>query len=300
MIVAVLLPSTGRAEQMKARANDLLMQPVPDDVELWLVLAPPADDAATNNAGRELASQWQDSDVTVILAQRDADTTAVQGWNAAYEAIKDDVSPDWLVLGADDIIWRPGWLANALAVAEQTGAQVVGLNDGHTNLRHYGAHYMVARPFLSEHLGGFFIPPAYSSWWFDREVCEKAASLGLYAPAWDAVAEHTHPDWGNAAMDDTYKTAWPLHEVDRGIYEARKAAGWPVDYVELVKEPEVPVYTGMEPEPTIPVQTGIDATDAAVKLAAEHGLDLAAITGTGTDGRIIKSDVEAAIKEGES
>ena len=298
MIVAVLLPSTGRAEQMKARANDLLMQPVPDDAELWLVLAPPADDAATINAGRELASQWQDSDVTVILAKRDANTTAVQGWNAAYEAIK-DVSPDWLVLGADDIIWRPGWLANALAVAEQTGAQVVGLNDGHTNLRHYGAHYMVAREFAEEHLGGFFIPPAYSSWWFDREVCEKAAGLGLYAPAWNAVAEHTHPDWGNAAMDDTYQMAWPLHEVDRGIYEARKVAGWPVDYRQIVappleKLPELEqVRSAVGNVLAIPA---VSATDAALKLARERGLDLAAITGTGTDGRIIKADVEAAIK----
>jgi len=42
----------------------------------------------------------------------------------------------------------------------------------------------------------------------------------------------------------------------------------------------------------------IDATDAARNLAAEHGINLATITGTGADGRITKDDVEAAIVAG--
>jgi len=36
-----------------------------------------------------------------------------------------------------------------------------------------------------------------------------------------------------------------------------------------------------------------NATDAAAKLAAEHGIDLVGVTGTGADGRITKGDVEA-------
>lgn len=280
MIVAVLMPTTGRAVQMLARVSDLLMQPVPDGVELWLVLAPPADDKATITAAAGLRKKWQDSDVTVIVAKREANTTAVQGWNAAYTAVRDVAN--WLVLGADDIVWHPDWLKNALAAADKAGAQVVGLHDGHTNLRHYGAHYMVARSFIDEHLGGVFIPPMYSSWWFDREVCEKAASLGLYVPAWDAIAEHVHPDWNNAPMDATYETAWPLHDQDREVYEQRKVDGFPVTW--LVEETEF-----------IEVE-GVDATDAAVKLAKKHNINLFAITGTGTDGRIIKSDVEAVLK----
>jgi pyruvate/2-oxoglutarate dehydrogenase complex dihydrolipoamide acyltransferase (E2) component len=37
------------------------------------------------------------------------------------------------------------------------------------------------------------------------------------------------------------------------------------------------------------------ATDSAVELAAEYGIDLATVTGSGADGRILKGDVEAAI-----
>ncbi len=38
-----------------------------------------------------------------------------------------------------------------------------------------------------------------------------------------------------------------------------------------------------------------NATDAAVKLAAEHDIDLADVVGTGADGRITKGDVEARL-----
>jgi pyruvate/2-oxoglutarate dehydrogenase complex dihydrolipoamide acyltransferase (E2) component len=39
----------------------------------------------------------------------------------------------------------------------------------------------------------------------------------------------------------------------------------------------------------------VNATDAAVELAQEHDIDLAEIEGSGTDGRVLKSDVEAVI-----
>ncbi|MFQ5890602.1 MAG: 50S ribosomal protein L21 [Gemmatimonadota bacterium] len=42
------------------------------------------------------------------------------------------------------------------------------------------------------------------------------------------------------------------------------------------------------------------ATDSARALAEEHGIDLAAIDGTGKDRRILKGDVEKAIKEREA
>ena len=40
----------------------------------------------------------------------------------------------------------------------------------------------------------------------------------------------------------------------------------------------------------------VDATATAIELAAEAGIDLATLTGSGKDGRILKSDVQAAIK----
>ena len=49
--------------------------------------------------------------------------------------------------------------------------------------------------------------------------------------------------------------------------------------------------------PPVPQHDGPDATDAAKALAAEHNIDLATVAGSGADGRIIQSDVQALIPE---
>lgn len=40
----------------------------------------------------------------------------------------------------------------------------------------------------------------------------------------------------------------------------------------------------------------VEATDAARELAAEHGVSLADVSGSGTDGRVLKADVERHIE----
>ena len=40
----------------------------------------------------------------------------------------------------------------------------------------------------------------------------------------------------------------------------------------------------------------VEATPAAVKLAGEHGIDLAEVKGTGAGGKVVKSDIEALIE----
>jgi pyruvate/2-oxoglutarate dehydrogenase complex dihydrolipoamide acyltransferase (E2) component len=44
-------------------------------------------------------------------------------------------------------------------------------------------------------------------------------------------------------------------------------------------------------------QPTVDATEGAVELAKEHGLDLGAIEGSGKAGRILQKDVEQAIED---
>ena len=42
--------------------------------------------------------------------------------------------------------------------------------------------------------------------------------------------------------------------------------------------------------------SGLDATEPAIELAEKHGIDLASVSGSGADGRILKSDIEKLIK----
>ena len=210
--VAVLIPSKGRAEQLKRNVQTLLECDVPNGVELCLVIAVCDDDWETIGAAAEFLSD------NVHVTNRYPSSTAVEGWNQAA-----DCAPfsDWLVLGADDIVFHASWLKEAMIVIAQTGARVIGLNDGHTDLNDYAPHYMVHHTFLQTYQGGHIVPPEYKSWWFDREICQRARDLGLYAPAWLAIAEHHHPDWGTAEMDATYTDAWALHDVDRETYRQR-------------------------------------------------------------------------------
>ncbi len=53
------------------------------------------------------------------------------------------------------------------------------------------------------------------------------------------------------------------------------------------------------PDPAIPPDDGPDATDAAKALAAEHGINLSNVEGTGTGDppRITKDDVQKVVDE---
>lgn len=226
--VAVLIPTYKRPQQLRERVGNLLQLQIPNDAQLFVVIGICADDDESKEAMGPLVGTPKADRVYPVIVMRQQADTAVSGWNKAYVHAR--AAADWFVLGADDIVWHDGWLSAALRAASETGAQVIGLNDLHTDLDQYAPHYMVRRAFIDAHMGGFMVPPVYKSWWFDREVCEKARILNLYAPAWNAVAEHRHPDWTTAPRDATYDLAWPLHDIDREIYMIRKANGYPIDY----------------------------------------------------------------------
>lgn len=56
--------------------------------------------------------------------------------------------------------------------------------------------------------------------------------------------------------------------------------------------------SGEPAEPAVKDYAGFNATLAAEKLAAIEGIDLAGVQGTGSKGKITKSDVEAMVDDG--
>lgn len=229
--IAVLIPTKGRAMQMLDRVSRLMSQSYPPRVSMLVVLSVPYDDEETLDIAKGMMGMEQlgSHSLRLVIRQR-TNSTTVDGSNRAYFYAR-NFDIDWYVHGHDDLIWNPGWLEQALRVAGQTGAQVIGLNDLHTDLNHFSPFWMVSAGFIEQHLGGLFVPPMYRAWWFDREICHKAQALGLYAPAPKAIVEHTHPDWNTADYDDTYDGALDWRRQDEKLYRERKAKGFPVDYL---------------------------------------------------------------------
>jgi len=55
--------------------------------------------------------------------------------------------------------------------------------------------------------------------------------------------------------------------------------------------------TAEEESPEDPAGDEVDATNAAEELAAEHGIDLSTVDGSGKNGRILKPDVESLLAD---
>lgn len=78
--------------------------------------------------------------------------------------------------------------------------------------------------------------------------------------------------------------------------EVEKPAKRPVKAEAEVEKPADKPARTEEPKAKAEPAVEIDATDSARELAAEAGIDLATIEGTGKEGRVLKSDVQKAIK----
>ena len=225
MRVAIVMPTKNRPMQLERNVTALIEQPLPRGVELLIIaIAVEVTDAKTLSVARKLQRLYPFEAVAISLIYREENTTCVQAFNQGYDELRGVA--DWYVLGSDDQIYADGWLQEALNVAETTGADVIGLNDGHTNIDNYAPHYMMRDAFIELVLDGYMVPPEYKTWWFDREICERARALGTYAPAHKATVEHCHPDWGTAIADSTYAEAMPNRDADKALYLRRREANY--------------------------------------------------------------------------
>ena len=225
MRVAIIMPSRNRPMQLERNVMALVNQPLPPGVELLIVaLCIEVTDTKALNVARKLQRLYPFEAVLISIVYREEKTTCVQAFNQGYDELRG--AADWYVLGSDDQIYSDGWLCEALKVAEETKADVIGFNDAHTNIENYAPHFMMSDGFVEFVLDGYMVPPEYKTWWFDREICERAQALGAYAPAWKANVEHRHPDWGTAELDDTYKEMIPARDDDRRLYLQRREANY--------------------------------------------------------------------------
>lgn len=138
-------------------------------------------------------------------------------------------SAPWVLLVGDDVIFRPGWLDAAMAVAAATGAQVVGTNDlGNPRVirGEHATHMLIARDYIDKHGASWDGPgvvchEGFRHWYVDDEIVTAARQRGVWAPALDSIVEHNHPAWGKAADDDVYRLGQAYADQDRALFLER-------------------------------------------------------------------------------
>lgn len=148
-------------------------------------------------------------------------------WNTALKASPND---DIYVIGADDAIFKFGWLEESLKALDKLGGSgLVAFKSGHR--RKFGDHYMMTRDFIVKHHGGVAAVPHYRSWCVDDEAQWRAKKAGKFIKCNEAVVIH---DKGTED-DKGYIMGQSYRELSRAIYYKRHASGFPDDFEAIIK-----------------------------------------------------------------
>ncbi len=121
-----------------------------------------------------------------------------------------NTSEPWILCGADDIDFHPGW-DRALRRAIRYGKRVLGTNDlnpNHNPENIYSPHPLVARSYVEQHgvvdKRGQVMCEQYHHNYPDRELAATAISRNEWQYVPDAILEHLHPGWTDTPPDHTY------------------------------------------------------------------------------------------------
>jgi hypothetical protein len=219
MRTAILFPTFGRVEQAR-RCLDGFIQTAPAATCV----------VVTEDDERAFGALLNDEHILFVPVTEGM--TAVQKWNHALRRVHRRF--DAFFLGADDLWPANGWLDEVLNVQAKTGAGCVSINDGIVNGNALGTHYLLTKDWIKTQQNGVMCVPHYRSWGLDVETTARAKHTGTYAWAERAMVEHRHVHWKKAAMDDTYRRGYLVHQYDEFILEIRRKAGFPNDFQAVI------------------------------------------------------------------
>lgn len=135
---------------------------------------------------------------------------------------------DWLLCGADDLAFHDGWAGEAIAVADKTGALVVGTNDlGNPTVMSgvTSTHPLVHASYVGQGTldgTGALMHAGYDHNCVDAELVETAKARRVWAFAEKARVEHLHPHWRKGRDDAVYRRGRETHWADRRLFNRRR------------------------------------------------------------------------------
>lgn len=134
----------------------------------------------------------------------------------------------WLLLGADDVVFHPGWAEEALRVAGDK-FHVVSTNDKANYFVRQGllaTHSLIRRTYADDPGCSLDGPEqiyheGYSHNFVDCELSVLARQREVFVFAKNAVLEHRHPAFGRAEHDKTYELGFRDFADDRYLFVER-------------------------------------------------------------------------------
>ncbi len=215
--VAVIVPTLGRPQNA-----------VPF-MESLRATTPTAVAYAVHDLGDEATVQaWREAGAELVNLgdhrELDRPGTFAERVNVGYVV----TGQPWLFFVGDDVVFRPGWLPNALVVAGRT-YQVVGTNDL-GNMRaivgEHSPHLLIRRSYIDEQGASWDGPKVvahegYRHWFVDDEIVMAAKRRAVWVMARSSVVEHLHPLFGKAATDWVYELGQRHTDADRELFDRR-------------------------------------------------------------------------------
>lgn len=142
-----------------------------------------------------------------------------------------ETSSEFVLLGADDLIFHHGWAERALACHMETKACVVGTNDGGANRStatgEHSTHTLVHRDYggcgvIDEPDVWQLLCEKYDHSFSDTEFVATAKARETWAHAPDCIVEHVHPMTKRVETDSTYLKGQAHFAEDRALFQSRR------------------------------------------------------------------------------
>lgn len=202
---AILVPSLWRALSLERVINNI-RDTTPEEHAIYCVVD--QNDPASQQVCRELEVEFWTDDAGYFVPR--------------LQFLFEHTEQPWFFTGSDDVIFSPGWLTEAFAVADLS-TKVVCTND----LRNpKGTNYLVNRAYVMRQGGNFDTPgyvyhPDYRHNFSDDEMVSTAIYHNVYKRAPLSKVESTHPTYGTAVLDRTYQRMYDIDAQDRALYYSR-------------------------------------------------------------------------------
>jgi hypothetical protein len=218
--IGVLVPVLNRPERVIPLMRSFVVSCTKEQATLYFVAQ-----QGDNSELRAIMDMAKDdslaSRATLLLVNE-----TKRSWSKKINAGFKSTDESWMLLGADDLEFAPGWV-EALEPYMSLGVGVIGTRDEEQfESFAMSCHPLVRRDYVREYGGTLdtkdeVVHEGYDHNYPDTELVATAVYRRSYVFAKECVIKHLHPLTGRAKIDDTYRLGQVKFSDDKKLFHAR-------------------------------------------------------------------------------